>query len=314
MPEAIKWRSKVILAKIEALYGADPVPTGAANAMLMTDVAFQPMEGEDVNRNLEFPYLGNQGTMTAAMRAVLTGSTELAGSGAAGTAPAWGPLARACALAQVIDPGVEVVYAPASDGHESVSIYFWIGDTRQVMTGVRGTGVLEIPAQGIPRIRWTFIGLWTKPSESAQATPTFTPWQQPLIATHANTPTFTIDAVPLVLRDFSLDLGNQVEPRLLIGREEIKIVDRMETIAAAVEAVPLTTFDPFDLAEQGEDGAVEVEIVHGTQAGSIVTVNAPKCQVQRLAGYENQQNVLEWPLALRPLFTAGDDQFSIVLT
>jgi hypothetical protein len=314
MPEAIKWRSKIILAKIEAAYGIDSAPTGAANAMLMTDVAFQPMEGEDVDRNLEYPFLGYQGTISAALRAVLTGSTELAGSGALGTAPAWGPLARACGLAQVINPGVDVTYLPASDGHESVTIYFWIGGTRQVLRGVRGTGVLEIPAQGVPRIRWTLTGLWVKPTETARVTPDLSAFKAPQVASHANTPTFTVNAVSLVLRNFSLDLGNQVEPRLLIGREEIKIVDRAETISAIVEAVPLTTFDPFTRAEQGESGSVPMQIVHGTVAGSIITIAAPKCQVQRLNGYENQQNVLEWPLRLRPLFTAGDDQFSITLT
>jgi hypothetical protein len=312
MPDAIKWKSKLILAKIESTYGVDPTPTGAANAMLMTDVSVQPMEGEDVSRNLERPYLGAQEEIPTGLRVVLTGSTELAGSGTAGTAPAWGVLARACGLAEVVTPSTSVVYNPITDAHESATIYFWYGATRQIMTGVRGTAAVTINAQGIPVIRWTLTGLFSVPTEQAQDTPDFSNFKKPLIATNANTPAFQVNSVSLVLRNFSVDLGNDVQPRLLIGREEIKIVDRAEQITASVEAVPLTTLDPFTLSKAGT--LVPVTITHGTVAGNIAVLAAPTCQLKRLSGYENQQETLEWPLAPKPLPASGNDQFTLSLT
>ena len=81
---AINWKSKTILVKNEATYGTDPAPTGLLNAMLLTDVQLQPMEGEDVSRNLELPYLGAQEEVPSGLRVVLTGSFELVGSGTAG--------------------------------------------------------------------------------------------------------------------------------------------------------------------------------------------------------------------------------------
>lgn len=310
----IRVNSCIILAKIEAVYGTDPAPTGAANAILMKDVSLTPMEGGEESRNLQRPYLGGQEELPHSFRAVLTGSTEFAGSGAAGTPPAWGVLARACALAEVATPGASVVYSPVSDDFEAVTIYVWYGGTRQVITGCRGTATLTINAQGIPVIRWTLTGLWSQPSEQARQTPSFTAWKKPQIASDANTPSFEIDGVGLALRNFSLDLGNQVVPRLLVGKEEIWIEERSETIAATVEAVPLTTFDPFAKARDGSDDPVEVEIVHGAGAGRIITLNAPACQLMRPTGYEPAQGLVEWPLRLRPLPTAGDDQFSITLT
>jgi hypothetical protein len=312
MPDAIKWRSKIILAKLETSYGVDANPTGAANAILMTDVTFSPMEGEDVSRNLERPYLGANEEFKTALRYVLTGSTELAGSGTAGTAPAWGALARACGLAEVVTPNTSVEYVPVSQQHESATIHFWIGGTRHVMRGCRGTAVIAINAQGIPVIRWTLTGLWTQPGEQARPTPDFSAWQKPLIATDANTPTFTLGGTSLVLRSFEFSLGNDVQPRLLINREEIMIVDRAEEIAATVEAVPLTTFDPFDHAV--DMTTIPLALTHGTAAGNIVAITAPKCSVRRPTGYENQQGVLEWPLRLTPLPTVGDDQFTLTLT
>lgn len=310
----IRWNSCIILAKIEATYGADPAPTGAANAILMTDVSLTPMDGEDVSRNLMRPYHGAQEEIPAGLRVQLTGSTELVGSGAAGTAPPWGVLARACGLAQVVSAGVNVVYSPISDGHEAITIYVWWGGTRQVLSGVRGTATLTINAQGIPTLRWTLTGLWNQPAEVARATPSFDAWEKPQIASNANTPDFTIGGDPFVLRSFSLDLGCQVAPRLMIGREEIWIEERSETVAATIEAVPLTTFDPFAIARQGSDAPQEVEITHGTIAGRIVSLNAPTCQLMRPTGYAQAQGVVEWPLRFKPLPNLGNDQFTLTLT
>lgn len=312
MVEAIKWKSKVLLAKIEGTYGTDPTPTGAADAILATNVTLQPMEGEDVSRELERPYLGAQEMIPAGLHSVLTFSTELAGSGTAGDVPAWGVLARACALAETIDAGVSVTYSPISAAMESAAIYFWIGATKHVLLGARGTAEVSLDAQGIPHIQWTVTGLWTQPAESAALTPDLSNFLEPLIATKANTPTFTVNAVALVLRSYKLTLGNDVQKRLLIGREEILIPDRAEQLVCNVEAVPLTTLNPFALAQART--RVPVSIVHGTAAGNIITIAAPTCQVKRMTGYEQNQNILEWPLPLAPLPDEGNDQFTITLT
>ncbi|OYY67412.1 hypothetical protein [Sphingomonas sp. 28-63-12] len=88
------WKSKTILAKMETTYGTDPTPTGAANAILASDVTWSPMEGSDVARNVERGYFAADPTVAAELRCVLTFTVELVGSGTAGTAPAWGPLLR----------------------------------------------------------------------------------------------------------------------------------------------------------------------------------------------------------------------------
>ncbi|MEX0971526.1 MAG: phage tail tube protein [Paracoccaceae bacterium] len=312
MPDPISWTSKIILCKIESSYGVDAAPTGADNAMLLTNVELRPMEGEEVSRDLERPYFGAQPMIPTGLRATLTGSIELAGSGAAGTAPAWGPLARACGLAEVVTPATDVVYTPISDAIESVTIHFWVGGTRHVLKGTRGTGVIELNAQGLPVLKITMTGLFATPTEVARATVDLSDFMPPVLATTTNTPVFTLNAVSLVLRSLMFDLGNQVEPRLLIGREDIRITDRAEKLSAKVEAVPLTTFDPYTLAQAQTQFAAA--LTHGTVAGSIVSLAAPKCQMKRLTGYENNQNVAEWPLEMVPLPDAGNDQFTLTLT
>lgn len=315
--EPIKFKSKTILVEPEVTYGVDPTPL-AINAMLLTDVQLQPMEGEDVSRNLELPYLGAQEQFAAGLRAVLTCTFELVGSGETGVAPGWSPIMRALGVAEVVTPDDDpndgtVEYTPISDEHESACIYFHIGPSRFVLKGVRGSGVLTINAQGIPSVRATLTGLWTLPTDSAAPTVDLSNFVAPQIAAKANTPVFTIDAVPFKLRMFELDLANDVQPRMLVNHEEIVIVDRNETLKATVEAVPLATYNPFAKGSASPKPRVPIVIEHGTVIGRRVKVEAGTAVQNRLTGFENQQGVLEWPLGFTPLPDAGDDQWKITL-
>ena len=308
----IRWDSKILLAKIEASYGTDPTPTGAANAMLVTNVEFKPMEGQDISRELDLPWLAAQATIPAGLHSQISFRVELVGSGTPGTAPAWGPLLRACAVAQTVSAGVSVIYNPVSEGHESVTLHFWVGGTRYVMIGARGTGLMRFNAQGIPYVEMTLWGLFSMPSEQARPTPTLTAFQKPVLVTKANTPTFTIGGTALVMRNFSLDLGNRLMQRLLVGAEYIWIENRAEKIAATVEAVPLSTYDPYAVA--ASQGTQAVSLVHGTVAGKIATLGISTAQMQRPSGLVDAQSVTEWPLGMIPLPVAGNDQWTLTLT
>lgn len=312
MPDPISWSSKILLAKIEDTYGTDPSPAGASDGILASNVSLRPMEGQDVDRELDLAFLGADGTIPADLHMKLTFRVELAGSGTAGTAPGWAPLIRACAVAETVDAGVSVTYNPISESHESVTIYLWIGGTLYALRGARGTCTLTCSASAIPYLEFDFTALYAEPTETARDAPTLTGFQKPRVASNATTPTFTIDGTGLVMRSFSMDFGNQVEPRFLIGAEHILIVDRSELIETTVEAVPLTTYNPYAKAAAAED--VDVTLVHGTKAGNIATLNAPTAQMQRPEGLANAQNVTEWPLRLQPRFAAGNDQWTLTLT
>ncbi|MFH0299823.1 phage tail tube protein [Bradyrhizobium sp. 31Argb] len=312
MATSIKFRKMVMLSKLETAYGTDPTLTGATNAILAKNITISPMEGQDLGRDLIIPYLGNQGTIPSGLYATMQFDTELAGSGTAGVAPAWGPLMRAAGFAEVLTPTTSVAYNPISDLIESAYMKFWMGSTLHALRGARGTGTVTQDAQGIPIIRWQFWGLYVDPTEATPAVPTLTAFKKPLVVSKANTPTFTVNAVPLVMRNFSLDFACQVEPRLLVNSESIELVDRAERINMTVEAVPVTTLDVYGLAKA--QTTVAANIVHGTAAGNICTIVAPACQILRPTGYQNNQGVAEWPLVLAPQPVVGNDQFTLTLT
>lgn len=306
------WKSKTLLIKLETTYGVDPAPTGAANAILATNVSFSPMEGEDVARNLERPYLGATPSTPAALRSVLSFDIEAVGSGSLGVAPGWGPVLRACAAAQVVTAGVKVEYTPITASQESVAIYFSIDGTRHVLLGARGTAVYKLNAQGIPVFSCTLTGTFTTPSEQAIPAVSYASFQAPQIANNANTPIFTIGGSAFILRDFELDLACQVEPRLLIGSEAILITGKNETVKATVEAVPVSTYNPFAVAQAASLQAIVLQ--HGTVAGRRVQIDVPYAVQQRLTSYGNTQDILEWPLTFSAQPSAGNDQWKLTLT
>lgn len=305
------WRKKTVLFKLETAYGVDPTPTGAANAILTTDFKIMPMEGNDVSRDLEQPYLGAQGTLPTELHTKVTFNVEVATSEVAGTAPAWGPLLRACGVAETIDAGTSVTYNPISDDYESVTLWFGMDGTKFISTGMRGNCSLDFTAQGIPYLRFEFTGLFTQPDELAMDAPTLSAFKKPQVVTDANT-TFSLGGVSLVLRKLMLNLGNSVEPSFLVGEELIDITDKAETVEFTVKAVPLTTFDPYAAALSDDDLALT--IVHGKTAGRISTLTMPKIEIQRPQGLDDVQGKVEWPLRAQPLPTVGNDQWTLVLT
>jgi hypothetical protein len=95
-------RKRVVLAKIESVYGTDPTPTGAANAMLVKNLSANIFEAEKVSRDLIRPFLGNSENLLATRLSRLEFEIEAAGAGAAGQVPAYDCLLRACGLTKEI--------------------------------------------------------------------------------------------------------------------------------------------------------------------------------------------------------------------
>jgi len=112
--KAKKWRKKILLAKVETTEQTDASPSGSANAILATNVSITPLEGSDVSRNLDRPFLGNQPSVMVGEHVVLQFDVEAAGSGAGGTAPKWGVLHKGCGMAETVSASASIQASPAS--------------------------------------------------------------------------------------------------------------------------------------------------------------------------------------------------------
>lgn len=310
---ALLLRKRLILVETESVYGTDPTPTGV-DAVLVRDLDITPQQSDVVSRDLIRPYLGASEQLLANTRVECTFSVELAGSGAAGTAPQYGKALQACGLSETVSAGVSVTYAPVSSSFSSVTIHYNIDGVRHKVTGARGTFVLNASVGEIPTIDFTFTGIYNAPDDSALPSVTYANQATPLIFKNGNTDTFSLLGYSGCLQSVSMDLGNSIVYRELIGCEkEVLITDRNANGAVVIEAPTIAQKDYFQAALT--DGSLgDLTFQHGTAAGNIVDFASTRVDIGDVS-YSDQDGIamLNMPYTAIPS-TAGNDEFQLVYT
>jgi len=303
-------RKRALLAKIESSYGTDPTPSGSANAILVRNLSITPQSANLADRELVRPYLGHSEQIPVDVHAVVEFECELAGSGAAGTAPAWGPLVRACGFAETINAGTSVVYDPVSASFESVTCYFHVDGVLHKLTGARGTVSLALEHGALPVLRFAMTGLYQTVADAALPSLTLTAWKKPDPVNNAYTSALSLHGFANgVMSALSIDVANQVEFRSLVGgSESVLITDRAPAGSIALEAVTVATKDWWSLAKNATTGALSV--THGASAGNKVKIDAPAVQLVN-PRYEDLDGIQMLAMDLRLVPSTGNDELKI---
>lgn len=302
-------RRRTILAKIETTYGTDPTPTGSANAILVRNMSITPLNAETASRDLVRAYMGASESLIATKNVAIEFEVEMAGAGAAGTAPAYGPLLRACGLAETISAGTKVAYAPVSSSFESVTIYFNVDGVLHKITGARGNVEARITSGQIPVFAFTFTGLYNAPTDASLPSVDYTNFITPVAANNTNTTGFTFFGHSGVLESLTMNLNNAVNFRALIGSESVLITDRQAGGTVVFEAPSIATKDFFASSLASTLGTLEV--IHGTAAGNRVKLTSSKADITNPSYQDNNGvNMLSVPYVLVPS-TTGNDELAI---
>ena len=310
---ALLLRKRLILIETESSYGTDPTPTGA-DAVLVRDLNITPQQSDVVNRDVVRPYLGASEQLLANTRVECSFSVELAGSGAAGTAPQYGKALQACGLSETIVADTSVTYAPVSASFSSVTIYYNIDGLRHKVTGARGTFSINCAVGEIPSIDFTFTGVYNAPDDSALPSATYANQASPLIFKNGNTSSFQLLSYAGALQSFSFDLGNNLVYRELVGgTKEVLLTDRAATGSTTIEAVSIATKDYFTAA-LSDTTLGNLDFTHGSTAGNIVDFASTKVDIGDVS-YGDQDGIamLTIPYTCVPS-TSGNDEFSLAYT
>jgi hypothetical protein len=305
-------RKQLLLAKIESTYGTDSVPVVGTDAVLISDLTITPIESEYADRALIRPYLGASDQIASAIRSKISFSVELAGSGAAGTAPKWAPLLRACGFAETVNAGVSVQYDPVSATFPSLTFYAFRDGVRHVLRGCRGTVQLALQNKERPLFNFTFTGLYSTPTDVTPGTPSYTGWQTPRVFNGQNSSAFALQAYSnALLSSINIDLNNDVVYRSLIGTggESILITGRESTAQVAIESNTIAEKDFWTNVRDAVTG--NFAITHGTTAGNIVDITAPKVQLTD-PQYQDLNGISMTQYNLRLLPNAGNDEIRIL--
>lgn len=308
-------RNQIVLAKIESSYGTDPTPAEDTNAILTKNLTRTIYDGNRVQRDLNLPYMGNDHSINTAPFVTVSFDVEFAGSGAAGTAPQFGCLLRACGLDETVVADTSVTYAPISSAFESVTLYYNYDGEMQKVIGARGTATLNMAKGQIPTISFSFTGLYAKPTAVTQYDPTYTD-TVPFPFSSYNTTTFSLHSQAVFGESFSLNLGCNVVHRNLAGFDGVLITDRAPTATALFEAVAIATKDYFVAAHSHLGAVVEgaLSIVHGSGAGKVCTIASSQVQIANISEQDSDGvRMFNADLILVPT-DGGNDEFSIAFT
>jgi hypothetical protein len=283
-------RNSAILAKIEATYGVDAAPSGAANAMLVANQSVTVLSAANVDRGLVRPYLGGSEQLLGAAFKELSFEVELVGSGTAGTAPAWGPLLRACGWAETVTASTRVDYTLISTGMESATLYYFDDGVLHKLVGARGEWTIRLNVGGKPVLALKFVGLDGGDVAQAAGSTTLSGFKTPQVVNNTNSQSVrfgaTLAATGAVAltggtayssQGLELASGNQVQFTPLVGQETVDLTQRDITaklqldLTAAQEVAFIQTVKDATLQSMG--------MVHGTVAGNRVAVFSPSCQL-----------------------------------
>ena len=309
-------RKKFLIAKIESTYGTDPSPVGGSDAIQVTNVEVTPIESDNVQASAFQGFIGNstRGTLVANKRVAVTFDVELAGSGAAGTAPAFGPLLKSCGLSETIVASTSVTYAGVSSSFDSATIYCFYDGTRHKITGARGSVTFNFTAGSFPTASFTMVGIYNAPDDTALSG-TFTVANQAaaLEVNDTNVTTATFHGVTEVrLESLDLALNNNVIYKETASSQEVFIVDRAPGGTAVIEAPAVGTTDYFAKATAVATG--NSSFVVGASAGNIMTLTMPQTDITGVSyGDTNGVVSLSMPYLALPT-TAGNNELSLAFT
>lgn len=304
--------AKVILFKLEGTEGADANPA-AADAILTRNFSSNPIETDTLERNIDRPTVGGSNVAITNPRQSHNFEVEMAGSGTAQTQPKWMRLLEACGMAAPVEdvgPPAQTTQAFDTAPFASGTLYHWYDDQRRRALMTRGTFGGNLTAGQYPFLSFGTIGLLptaTPFDKVAAPTPDFSAFQAPVEVNTDNT-SFTLDSFAAVLRSLEFAANVNVALRNLVGSRRVNRGNHGITGTATIEAPDVATKNYLDTLKAGSE--IALQIVHGTQAGNIVQIDMPQCQLTGVNQSE-EDDILMYAFGFRANVSAGSDDLTI---
>jgi len=319
MPRLIK--NTIVTAKVQTTPGLDAAPTGAANAVLMSEGSITPLDAQSIDRSLIRGYFGGSEQLVGPASVKLTYAVELAGSGTAGTAPAWGQLLQGCAVAEgLLTTPARVEYMPASTGLKMLTQYYYDDGALHKLIDSMGNCTLSAKVGERPMLRFEWVGLDGGIAVAPNATGVFTPWKKPVAMTKANVIDITLGGTYAAgalsggtlynSTGLELNFGNVVNFSAMLSTETVDISDRQSTATIELELTAVQEVALMAAVKANETQSLGFTI--GTAAGNKVLIFAPAVQLTNPRKSElNGKRLIGFDLRLVPV--NGNDEWRIVV-
>ena len=319
MPRLI--RKTAILAKIETTVGVDSVPTGALNAVQVSDLSITPLDAKNIPLDFIRTYFGNSPNLVGSASKKCSFKVYLAGAGTAATAPAWSALFVACANAEttgLVTPN-RVEWLPATDLLKTITIYWYDDGVLHKLLGAFGMWMLSAKSGEAPYLKFDFIGVDGGDTAVANPATVLTAWRNPVAITKANVADIKLGCTYATgvltggtsynSSGLTLESGNVVAFAPLLSTENVVLTDRKIKgkialdLSAAEEVANMTTVKNNVVTSLG--------FVIGTATGNRIMLHMPEVQLINPAKEEFEgQRMIAYDIQVNPV--AGNDELRII--
>lgn len=312
----LSYKKAILLAEIEATPGTPETLVVGDGGLVVTDLSYSP-EISQLKRNAITQDFGQLASVSGTFAGRIDFTTELKGSGAAGTEPLLDDILRMCGFgAGVVVPATSVTYDLASTALKNGTLAVDIQDTdgsdgpRLAIAGAMGNLVISGRVGEIAQVRASLQGLFIDPTDVSPLAPTF----ETVIPPVFRNGTFTVGGVALKVRSFSVDLGNRIvlipDINAANGFAYASYVDREPTVTFEAELTDIATHNFLGLIKNNTESALVIKTP--VAAGNTVQLSASKLQYVGMS----LQNVDNVPIAAVQcqLNKGGTNELEIQLT
>lgn len=302
----------VVLAKIEAAYGTDPVPTSSANAIAVQNLDIRPT-GDIIERNNLKSSLSPLRFLQGTKRVEVSFKTEAKGTGTRGVLPGWGwegVLFRSCGMGETVNAGTGIVYAPVSTGFESCTLYVYRDRLFHKVTGCRGSFRITAEAGKPVLVEWKFRGFYLSPVDAAPSSPVFSGLLPPVAAGAG----FTIGSFSPAAEKIEIDINNSIAERKSMtaqsGIAGFEITGRRPQGSFEPETVAEASHPFWNTWETGASLALSLTV--GSVAGNRFGIEAPALQYRQVS-YTDRDGRMVYQVPFMLAMSGGDDELTITV-
>lgn len=305
---------QLIFAKVRTTgkYGDDDNASGTAtNAMVVSNVAHKPLEGNRISRDIVKGFLGSMGELQVTSFVELSFDVELTGSGDVDLPPAYSPLYHLCGVSETITADTSVDYALVDSGYKDGTIHYYIDGVLHKMLGVRGAITNKTLGTGvIPKISFMFVGLYVKPEDvGAAPAADFSAFNMPKPATSSTISVFDCYGHKLQMSEFTVSPGTSVSHLDVANQEEVEVAGtRAGSGSMKIREPDISVINFFDLKKSGAPGAINYQLGKDVDdAGYIFDLHIPAVNVKNVTrSFEDGKSWLQIEMDITPTAANND--------
>lgn len=204
-------------------------------------------------------------------------------------------------------------YSPATTGLKSCTLYFNQGGLRHKLIGARGNASLDMSANGRPVIKFDMIGMFSPVTDAADSA-TYSGWGTPQTVNTTNTWALVDgklsdgSATGIQVMKWSMDFGNAVKHRQLIGSESVPITDRNTKGSVSIEMTTIAFNSWIERIRASTKAAMVIE--NGLTAGNEVNIWMPNSQLTD-PKYSDSDNIVMLDMNYNAIPLVGNDEFRL---